>query len=169
MTDYSIAASIAVASPPGEVMRWLVVPELMVAWILGATGVEPLDGLGIAVGARTNLRISMGRGGALFQGEIIEVNQARLSRRYHLGGPHRPAEYERIVTYDLGLAGAGTALAVTANTSIEGLPKAAARMGTKSDTASLRRSLDRLAAHAAGGRPGPLSRIGDSNQIGQAL
>jgi hypothetical protein len=42
-------------------------------------------------------------------------------------------------------------------------------MGTKSDTASLRRSLDRLAAHAGGGRPGPLSRIGDSNHIGQAL
>ena len=48
MTDYSIAANVAIASPPGEVMRWLTVPDLMVSWILGATNVDPLDGLGIA-------------------------------------------------------------------------------------------------------------------------
>ncbi len=169
MTDYSIAANVAIANSPGEVMRWLTVPELMVTWILGATNVEPLDGLGIAVGATISLRIHVHRGGYLYRGEIIELSQARLVRRYHLGVAQRAPEYERIVTYDLAPAGAGTALAVTAYTSIEGLPKVAARTGAKSDAGSLRRSLDRLALRAGGGRQGPLDRLGDGNYAGQAL
>ena len=57
------------------------------------------------------------------------------------------------MTYELspGAAGSGTWLSCTAQTSVPGLPKAAARAGAKSEAKSLARSLERMRVCAEGG------------------
>ena len=57
----------------------------MARWILGADRVEALDDNGIAVGARTRLTVSIGgaqRTGHTYVGEIVELTESRLVRRY---------------------------------------------------------------------------------------
>jgi hypothetical protein len=83
--------------------------------------------------------------------------------------PAGQAEYERIVTYELAPAGPGTAITCTAQTSIPGLAKSAARMGSKAETKSMRRSLERMRTCAEGGQAGAAGRFMDSNYSGQAL
>ena len=162
MTEYVITARELVSRSAGEVIRWLATPDLMVRWILGAEKIEALNGRGIAAGARTRLMVQTGRFGHAYLGEIIDVTESRLVRRYHLermktgvlAVPTGQEEYERVLTYELspGAAGSGTWLSCLARTSIPGLPKAAARMGAKSETKSLARSLERMRA-CAEGRP----------------
>jgi len=133
----------------------------MVRWVLGAEQIEALDGRGIAAGARTRLVVQTGRFGHAYLGEIIDVTQSRLVRRYHLermktgvlAAPAGQEEYERVLTYELspGAAGSGTWLSCTAQTSVPGLPKAAARAGAKSEAKSLARSLERMRVCAEGG------------------
>jgi len=164
MTEYTITAREVVNRSPSEVIRWLATPGLMTRWVLGAVKVEALDGRGIAAGARTRLVVQVGRYGHAYLGEIIDVTESRLVRRYHLermktgvlAAPAGQEEYERVLTYEFspGAAASGTWLSCVAQTSIPGLPKTAARTGAKSEAKSLARSLERMRVCAEGGSAG---------------
>jgi hypothetical protein len=134
-----------------------------------------LDAGARVLGARVRVTTSSGRhAGWTFTGEIIELGDARVVRRYALeelraSGLPLAADtsgYARTVTYELtpGPDGASTQLRCTVVTVIPGLAETGARAGAKAEQQTLQRSLERLEAEVAGRQRGLLGRFRDSGQ-----
>jgi len=181
MGEYGIEADVFVSRPGDDVMGWLVAPDRMRQWIVGADRADPVSGSAAACGSVVRLTLSSAGGqfrvGQTYLGEITELSESRLVRRYWLersqAGVVRltdePGEYERTVTYELRPAPGGVQVHCTARTVIPGLSPAVARIGGHAETRSLRRSLDRLRLCAEGGQLGLLARVRDGGQSAQAL
>jgi uncharacterized protein YndB with AHSA1/START domain len=179
--EYLIEASVSVNRPREEVMRWLTEPDLMARWIVGADRAESVGDHAAAAGSVIRLSVSMAGGqfrvAQTYLGEVIEVSEFRLVRRYRLEHVRAgvaqmvsgPAEYERTVTYSLSGAGGGMQVNCAARTVIPGLAQAAAKAGARAESRSLRRSLDRLRECAEDGQRGLLGRLRDGSQSAQAL
>jgi len=171
--EYAFSSAGVIGGAPAEIMRWLATPELMIRWIPYAKSVEPTGGPDLPAGAVFRLFIRDTGYGTPYLGEVRELTETRLVRRYTL--PHqteelaraaegKPPDYERIVTYELGTAPGGTAPGGTAPggtalrcsvvTSIPGLAASVARMATRSEGKGLTYALDRLRA-CVEGRPLP--------------
>ena len=193
MSEYLIEASVLVNRPRDDLMRWLTTPDLMARWIVGADSAQAVDvtglardgtgAVGAALGVLVRLTVSMPGGqfriANSYLGEIAEIGESRLVRRYQLehskvgvvGLRNGPADYERTVTYELGSATSAGPVTVscTALTIISGLSRAAAKAGAKSETRSLRRSLDQLRDCAEDRGGGLLGRLRGSGLSVQAL
>jgi hypothetical protein len=155
-------------------MRWLITPELMLQWIIGAHHVE-------ADGDRIRMTTGNSVGGTVhaqtFTGETLARDPRRLVRRYTLddaragpiplGAPD--GVYERTLTYEIARSLEHCELTCAVITDIEGLPKAAIGPGSRAEQRSLRRSLERLRLGAEQRRAGPLRRSRDSSQVAQPL
>jgi uncharacterized protein YndB with AHSA1/START domain len=172
--SYAIEGRAALRAPAGEVVRWLVRPELIGRWMPGVERVEPLTGGEPAVGARTRVVVSGGvYAGWTFVGEIAELEADRLVRVWELDGARAGAlpieagadALRRTVTWALAPAGGGgTELTCSVVTAIPGLGASAARLGGRAEERALRAALDRLRAEADGERRGLLARLRGGGQ-----
>lgn len=170
---YTISGEVVLAAPAADVVRWLATPELMDRWMVGIDGIQVLDDGQPVVGARIRVQTSSGRhAGWTFTGEITELGESRVVRRYALeelraSGVPLEADtsgYARTVTYELAAEGDGTRVRCAAVTVIPGLAGTGARAGAKAEQQTLERSLERLEAEVAGRQRGLLGRFRDAGQ-----
>ncbi|GII30058.1 SRPBCC family protein [Planotetraspora mira] len=167
--QYAFDGAVTVECPSADVLRWLVMPDLMSRWIAGLEAVTLLDSQPDVVGAHTRLDFEGGRRGpGTFHGEVVELSDQMLIRCY------RPAfgrdKYERAVRYDLRAIGAATALRCSVQTRLLGVPAVLRRLPQGHEQTHLHRSLERLRSLAGGLRQLPLlRRIRDSGLQAQPL
>ncbi|GAA1284142.1 hypothetical protein [Planotetraspora silvatica] len=167
--EYAFDGGVTVECPSADVLRWLVMPDLMSRWIAGLDAVTLIDSQPDVVGARTRLDYGGGaRSPGTFHGEVVELSDQVLVRCY------RPAfgqdKYERTVRYDLRAIGAATALRCSVQTRLLGLPAVLRRLPPRYEQVHLNRSLERLRSLAGGRQQLPLlRRIRDSGLQSQPL
>ena len=166
--EYAFDSSVAIGLPGGRVLPWLVAPDLMPAWIIGLVAVTPLNAAPGAVGGQTRLDFGSGHGKpGTFHGEILELTDALLVRRYRPG--FDPDGYERTVRYDLRPDGPGSTLTCSVHTRLLAAQSLSFASATRNGLKHLSRSLDKLRLAAEGTRVPLPTRIGDSGLLPQAL
>jgi hypothetical protein len=167
--EYAFDGAVNVASPPEEVLRWLVEPGHMKQWIVGVERITLLDERPDVVGSRISLDFGgYGKGGiGSFRGELLELSDEILVRSYRPG--FDPEYYERTIRYDVRAIGAVTTLNCSIRTRAAGYPSVLRRLPNRDEHVHLSRSLDRLRIFAEGGQLPLLRRIRDSGLPTQPL
>ncbi|MFJ3235708.1 SRPBCC domain-containing protein [Streptomyces sp. NPDC086787] len=167
--EYSFDGAVTVECPYADVLRWLVMPDLMSRWIVGLDAVTLLDSQPDVVGAHTRLDFGGGKcSPGTFHGEVVELSDQILIRCYRPG--FDSDKYERTVRYDLRATGAATALRCSVQTRLLGLPAVLRRLPYRDEQVHLHRSLERLRSLAEGQQQLPLlRRIRDSGLQAQPL